>query len=104
MKPLLCPCCGSGRIGPTVGNGCGDTHDCRVCHTHFTPRKNEMKKSETKDRIRVAAQNAHNAAADLLGTIHREGFLALAHPTTLDRLNRVLDKTKEILEAVETKR
>ena len=32
-----CPCCGSTKTGPTSGNAVGNTHDCHVCLTDFTP-------------------------------------------------------------------
>lgn len=32
-----CPNCGSEKVAPTSGNGVGNTMDCLVCYTDFTP-------------------------------------------------------------------
>lgn len=34
---IICPNCGSEKVGPTKGNAVGNTMDCLVCYTDFTP-------------------------------------------------------------------
>lgn len=37
-EPPKCPNCGSDKVAPTAGNSVGNTMDCLVCYTDFTPR------------------------------------------------------------------